>query len=182
MKAFLDFLPVVAFFLAYFLFGRDMYLAVIVLMIATAIQFALLLLLKQEISTMHKVSAGLVMVLGAVTLFLRNDMFIKWKPTVLYWIFAAVLLGSEYLHKTSVMEHLMGSAVKLEKHVWRSVTHIWTVAFIAFGLINLYVVYNFSEAVWVNFKLFGLMGLTFLLMIVTVLRIHKHLPEEGESG
>ena len=142
---------------------------------------AVLVLLKQEISSMHKVSAGLVLGLGAVTLFLRNDLFIKWKPTVLYWIFAAVLLGSEYLHKTSVMERLLGSAMTLEKHVWRSVTHIWTVAFFLFGVINLIVVYNFSEATWVNFKLFGLMGLTILLMIITVLRIHKHLPEEEES-
>ena len=77
---------------------------------------------------------------------------------------------------------MMGSAGRLEKAVWRSVTHLWTVAFVLFGLINLYVVYDYPEPAWVNFKLFGLMGLTLLLTIVTVLRIHKRLPDEEESA
>ncbi len=181
MKAFLDFLPVVAFFVAYIAFGRDIFLATKVLMAATAIQMLLLVVFKQEISNMHKTSAVLVLVLGGVTVFMRNDLFIKWKPTALYWLFAAVLLATEYLQKKSVVEHLLGHAVTLEKNVWRTVSHLWAVSFFLFGVINLWVVYSFSEATWVNFKLFGLMSLTFLLMIATGLLIARHAPDEEEK-
>lgn len=182
MKALIDFVPILAFFIAYIFFGRDLYLAVQVIMVATLLQLAFLWIKDRHISRMHLVSGLLLLGFGALTLVLQNDLFIKWKPTVVNWLFAAVFAGSLWIGDKPLIQRIAESSLPLETADWRRLTVAYTVFFVFLGILNLYVVYNFSEAAWVKFKLFGLMGLTFLFMIAQGVWIMRRLPSEEEEG
>jgi intracellular septation protein len=193
MKTLIDFLPVIAFFVAYFVPGpADIYRATVVLMIAMALQVSTLWLMDRVrkarasdavplLNRMHLVSAGLVLVLGTATIVLHNDLFIKWKPTVVDWLFAAVFLGSQLFTGKSLIERAAGDNLTLPAPVWRSLNLAWVIFFFVLGVLNLVVVYNFSEAIWVNFKLFGSLALTFLFVLAQGLWIQRHLPGETQT-
>lgn len=181
MKTLIDFLPVVVFFLAYFLPGGDIYRATIALMIAMPVQVIGGWALTRSVSRMHLISAGLVLVLGTATLVLHNDMFIKWKPTVIDWLFAAVFLGSQVLTDKPLIQRAAGETLRLPDEIWRQMNLAWVAFFFVLGLLNIVVVYNFSEAVWVNFKLFGTLALTLLFMVAQGFWVQRHLPQEAEE-
>ncbi len=181
LKTIIDFLPVAVFFLAYFLPGGDIYRATLALMITMPIQVFVGYLHARSISRMHLISTGLVLVLGTATLVLKNDLFIKWKPTVIDWLFAAVFLGSQLITGKSLIERAAGESLELPGHIWRQMNYAWVAFFIVLGALNLLVVYNFSEAIWVNFKLFGTLGLTLVFMLLQGLWLQRHLPQEAEE-
>ncbi|MFA7594514.1 MAG: septation protein IspZ, partial [Thiohalobacteraceae bacterium] len=108
---------------------------------------------------------------------LRDPVFIKWKPTVAYWLFAAVFLGSQFIGAKSLAERMMGHAIQTTRAVWRRLNLAWVVFFVVMGVVNLYVAYHYSEETWVNFKLFGLMGLTFVFVLAQGLILARFIED-----
>ncbi len=168
MQAFIDFLPVVAFVVAYWL--TDFHTAIKVIMAAMVLQVAVTWLVTRTVSRMTLASAVLVVVLGGVSLVLKNELIFKWKPTILNWAFAAVFLGSQFIGERTVVQRLLQSVareqISLSGSDWRKLNLMWVVFFIFSGAANIYVAYNFPENIWVNFKLFGLLGLTFVFVLL----------------
>ena len=181
MQALLDFLPVIAFVTAYWITG-DMSTAIIVIMGAIALQVLLTWIIKRELNRMLIISAVLVFVLGGVSLYLDNPLFFKWKPTGLYWIFAVVFLGSQFIGEQPFVKRMMTAVstdeINLPDNIWRQLNLAWVGFFIFAGIANIYVAYNFDEAFWVNFKLFGLFGITFVFLVLQTLWLSRHMGDE----
>jgi intracellular septation protein len=183
VKALFDFFPVVAFFAAYMAFGQDIYLATKVMMAATLLQVLYLLARRQPITFTHAASAFLAWGLGGLALALHNPLFIKWKPTVAYWLFAVFFAGSQFIGEKPLLQRALGHAANLEPRDWRQLNIAWAIFFACLGVLNLYVVYNFSEAFWVKFKLFGALGLTLAFSIVQGVWIAmRSTPEQPGSA
>lgn len=179
MQLFLDLLPVVAFFIAYKVAG--IYVATAVLIAGVMALTALSWIRHRKVSPMLLTSAVLVLVFGGLTLFLHDSTFIKWKPTIVDWLFAAAFLVSQFWRGAPLVQRLMGEQVQLETPVWKRLNLMWVVFFAVCGALNLYVAFNYSEEVWVDFKLFGLFGLTFVFAILQGVWIARH-SEAQEAG
>lgn len=163
MQLLIDFFPIVVFFVAYKVYG--MYVATAAIIVAMAVQIAYQWVRHRKVNNMLLVSGALVALLGGITLALRDPVFLQWKPTVVNWLFAAAFLGSQMFGEKTLTERVMGHAMELDQALWRQLNLIWVVNFLVLGIANLYVVYNFDEATWVNFKLFGMIGLTLLTAV-----------------
>lgn len=175
MKLLLDLFPVLLFFGAYKLWG--IYTATAVAIGATCAQIAWLAVNKRRIDTMLWVSLGLVVVFGGATLWLHDPLFIKWKPTVFYWSFALILLGSELFFGKNLIAAMMQGNLRLPSPLWRRLNHAWAGFFGLMGGLNLYVAYRFPEAVWVDFKLFGLAGLMIVFVALQGVFLARHLED-----
>jgi intracellular septation protein len=159
MQLLFDLFPVVLFFVAYKV--ADIYVATSVLIVAVLAQTLVSWIRHRKVSPMLLTSAVLVLIFGGLTLLIHDATFIKWKPTIVNWLFAAAFLGSQFMKGPTVVQRMMGEHVKLDPpSLWTRLNIMWVVFFVVVGAINLYVAFNFSESAWVNFKLFGLMGLT----------------------
>lgn len=185
MQALLDFLPVIAFVATYWLTG-DMSTAIMVIMGAVSLQVLATWLIKRELNRMLVVSAILVVVLGGVSLFLDDPVFFKWKPTGLYWLFALVFLGSQFIGEQPLIKRMMQSVsqddFELSDRLWHQLSLAWVAFFVFAGTLNIYVAYNFDEATWVNFKLFGLFGITFVFLVLQTLWLSRHMTPDEETG
>ncbi len=180
MKFLFDFFPILLFFIAYKLYG--IYAATAVAIAASFVQVGTFWLKHRRFENMHLVTLALIAVLGGATLWLQDEAFIKWKPTVVNWLFGAVFLGSQFIGKKPLAERMMGSAVTLPDGIWRRLNLAWTLFFVAMGFANLYVMYNFDTDTWVNFKLFGMMGLTLAFVIGQAFYLARYIkPEEAEE-
>jgi intracellular septation protein len=169
MQLLFDFLPIIAFFVAYKL--ANIYLATIVLIVATVLQVGIHWLRTRRVNPMHLVSAGLVLVFGGLTLLIHDAAFIMWKPTVVNWLFAAAFLASfsRRFGGRPLIQRLMSAAdagLALSPPLWRRLNWLWIGFFLVMGAANLVVFRNFDEATWVNFKLFGMLGLTIAFIVV----------------
>jgi intracellular septation protein len=168
MQAVVDFLPLVAFAVAYWL--ADMKTAILVIMVAISLQVLIVWLVKRTVSRMLLASATLVVVLGGISLLLNNDLIFKWKPTVLNWAFAAVFLGSRYIGDRPIAQRILESVardeIQLSQADWRRLNLMWVLFFFLSGAANIFVAYRFAEPVWVNFKLFGLTGMTLVFAML----------------
>lgn len=176
MKKFLfDLFPLILFFVAYRF--ADIYVATAVAMVAAIGQIAYIKIRRQPIEGTHWINLIVIVVFGGATLWLQNDAFIKWKPTVLYWLFAVILLGSQLFLGRNLLQKLLGSKVTLTDQGWRGLNVSWSAFFVFAGAINLFVAFSgyFSESQWVNFKVFGLMGLLVLFVIAQSLWLSKHM-------
>ena len=183
MKKFLfDLFPLILFFIA-FRFS-DIYTATAVAIAAGVLQFLWLKLRGKTIETMHWVNLGVIIVFGGATLFFQNDAFIKWKPTVLYWIFATALLGSKWLFKRNLMHKLMGGQIQLPQIAWDRLNLSWAGFFLLCGALNLYVAFSgqFTESQWVSFKVFGLMILMILFVVVQSIWMSRYMKDDSESS
>ncbi len=176
MKFLFDLFPVILFFAAYKFAG--IYVATGVAIAATFGQIAWVHFRHGKVDKMLWVSLGLIVVFGGATLLLRDPTFIKWKPTILYWVFAAVLLGSALLFGKNLIRAMLEAQVTLPEALWTRLNLAWVAFFAAMGGLNLYVAYNFSEADWVNFKLFGGMGLMLAFIVGQGLVLAKYIPDE----
>jgi intracellular septation protein len=163
MQVLFDILPVIVFFVVYRFSG--IYAATAAIMATMALQIAYQWFRHGKVNQMFLASGIVVGILGAITLALRNPLFIQWKPTIASWLFAAAFLGSRFIGGETLVERIMGQAVQLERAFWRQLNWIWVVTFAALGAVNLYVVYHFPETIWVDFKLFGITGLTLLVAV-----------------
>ena len=184
MQALIDFLPVIAFVATYWLSG-DMSLAIMVIMGAVTLQITATWLIKRELNKMLVASAVLVIILGGISLALDNPLFFKWKPTGLYWLFAVAFLGSQFIGERPLAQRMMTSVsqdgLDLPDRVWRQLNLAWVLFFIVAGIANIYVAYNYEEATWVNFKLFGLLGITFVFLVLQSLWMSQYLDEESDQ-
>jgi len=172
MKLLLDFFPVIAFFVAYQI--TDIYVATATIMVAMVFQIIVLWLWKRSIGRMMLLSTLLVLIFGSITLWLRDGIFIQWKPTVIYILLALGFSGAQLLTKLTPMERLMGETVAISSAIWKKINVMWVSVFLFLAIVNLLVVYNFSESVWVNFKLFGVLGITMVATIIQVIWITRH--------
>ena len=214
MKFLLDFFPIVLFFIVYKIMG--LYAAIYAMIAATALQMLVARYQTGKFENTHLVTFGLLVVLGGVTLALRDPAFLMWKVSVLYVVFAVVLIISIWVGKKPLLERMLGKELDLPKIVWKQMSWIWGLGFVGIALVNAYYVQlalsardalfsatdldpkielteldcvtttmpdlcniaQHTEESWVNFKLFGTMGLTFILIIVTVIMISKYTKQE----
>jgi intracellular septation protein len=164
MQLLLDYIPIIVFILAYFY--EDIFFATQVLMVVMPIVLFVQWLLTKKLNRIYAASTLLVLVLGGFTLAFRNPTFLYWKPTVLNWAFSLVFLGSQWIGDKTIVQRMLGNAAELTKAQWTRLNQIWAVFFIFVGAVNLYVAYSFSEAFWVKFKLFGMLGITLVFVII----------------
>lgn len=207
MKFFFDFFPVLLFFLTYKFFGsvpvelielanqipyvsidhkepKDaMFLATLVIIIATIVQNILHYYVYRRFEKMHLVSLVLLVILGGATIIMKDPRLLVWKVTVINWLFGLVFLGSQFIGEKPIVERLMGQAFEATKRVWTQLNIAWFIFFIFVGLANLYVYYyscanptapSYCEDSWVNFKFYGLMGATFIFIIAQSIYLMKN--------
>jgi len=176
MKFLFDLFPVLLFFIAYKMY--DIYVATAVIIVASILQVGFFWLKHRRVENMHLITMGLVLLLGGATLLLHDPVFIYWKPTIVNWAFAIAFFGSEFIGKKNLLQRMLDSQITLaSKTVWKNLNFTWVVFFMAMGAINLYVAFNFDEDTWVNFKLFGMMGLTIAFVIGQSFYLAKHIVQ-----
>src|SRR4051794_38020089 len=179
MKLLLDFFPIILFFVAFKFAG--IYVATGVAIVATVIQIAWLRHSTGKVEPMQWVSLAVIVLFGGATIALHNDTFIKWKPTVLYWLMGGALLAGQVFFRKNLLKSLMGSQLVLPDPVWRVTNWSWIVFFSVLGALNLWVAFNFDTDTWVNFKLFGGMGLMVLFILGQAVYLGRHIKTE-EAG
>ena len=181
MKFLFDVFPLLLFFAAFKLY--DIYVATAVAIVASIAQVGVFWWRHRRFETMHLITLAVIVIFGGLTLLLHNDTFIKWKPPILYWVFAALVLGSQVVSEKTAMQRLLGGQLQLPARAWQQVNLSWGLFFLAAGALNLYVAFYYAlgeaedvrQAIWVNFKVFGLMGLTFAFAIVQALFLSRHM-------
>jgi intracellular septation protein len=206
MKLFFDFLPIILFFAAFkyaeanrewasafstenlgFMVsggtvGLDeapVLLATVVVILATLGQITWLVGRGRKVDKMLWVSLGLVVVLGGATIWFHSDTFIKWKPSVLYWVMALAFWASHTIFRKNLLQALMGEQLQLPASVWQRLNVAWVAFFVVMGLLNIYVAYTYPTDTWVNFKLFGGIGLMLLFTLAQGVYLSRHLPNEA---
>ena len=152
-------------------------LATLVVIVATLAQIAYLLARGRKIDLMLWISLGIVTILGGATVWFHNETFIKWKPSALYWAMALAFWISRAFFRQNLLQTLMGEQLQLPAEVWQRLNLAWIAFFVFMGVLNLYVAYSFSTATWVNFKLFGGIGLMLLFTLAQGVYLSRHLPE-----
>lgn len=178
MKLLLDFFPIILFFVAFKFAG--IYVATGVAIAATVAQIAWLRYSTGKVEPMQWLSLGVIVLFGGATIALHNDTFIKWKPSVLYWLMGGALAAGQ-LTGRSFLKSLMGAQVQMQDGAWRAATWSWVAFFAIMGVVNLWVAYNFSTDTWVNFKLFGGMGLMVVFILIQAVWLGRHMKTE-EAG
>jgi len=176
MKFLFDMFPVILFFVAFKF--TDIYVATGVAIAATFVQIGYLWLRGRKIENMLWVSLGVIVVFGGATLLFQNETFIKWKPTVLYWLFGGVLTTAFLVFRKNLIRTMMEQQVQLPEPVWAKLLWSWVIFFAVMGVLNLYVAFNYSTDTWVNFKLFGGMGLMLVFVFVQALMLSKHMDHK----
>ena len=172
MQKFLfDLFPIILFFIAFKVY--DIFIATGVAIVATLLQIIYVYLKDKKVEKVLLFNGVMITFLGGLTILLQNKMFIMWKPSVLYWCFALILLFSNLFLKKNLVQMALGKQVELKNKFWNVINWYTSIFFVLLGFINLYVAYNFSEDTWVNFKLFGITGLLFIYMIFLGLYISK---------
>ena len=180
MKLLFDLFPVILFFVAFKIF--NVYVATGTAIVATIAQIGWVKWRHGKVDTMLWVSFAIIAVFGGATLILHDETFIKFKPTILYWVFAIILLGSNLLLKKNLMRTLLKEKMTLPTKVWNHVNLSWSLFFVLLGVVNLYVAFNFSTDAWVNFKLFGATGMMLVFVLLQAMALSKYVQEEKESN
>ena len=178
MNQFFEFIPIILFFIAYKLY--NIYVATGVVIVATLIQVIYSRLTGKTVSMMQWITLGLIIVMGGATIYLHDEQFIKWKLSIVEWLFGLVFLGSQFIGEKPIVERLMSSALTLPDKIWRRLNLMWASFFIAVGFLNVYVMFNFNTDDWVSFKTFGVPGLMVIFILLQMAVIYKHLPEAKE--
>lgn len=171
MSQLLDFIPIALFAIVYF--TVDIYWATAALMIAVSLQVALYWLLKRPIGNELKLTFWASLIFGSLTLWLRDETFIQWKPTVINWAMGAVLLVTQLIGKGNLIKKLLGAQLRLPEHVWARLTTGWGLGFLLAGALNLVVAYNFSMDFWISYKLVGGFAITFAYLIITMVYLSR---------
>jgi len=180
MKFLFDLFPIVLFFIAYKMY--DIYVATAVAIGAALVQTAAFWMKNRRFENMHLVTLAILIIFGGLTLVLRDPVFIKWKPTVVNWLFGVVFLGSHFFGERTLVERMMRHAITVPGPVWKKLNLAWTGFFVFMGCINLYVAFTYSEEAWVNFKLFGMMGLTIAFVFIQAFFLSRYMADEKEQN
>jgi intracellular septation protein len=188
MKFLFDFFPIIAFFIAFYIpedREQGIYIATYTIIIATTIQIILYWLLYKKFEKMHLITFAVVLVFGGLTIYLNDENFIKWKPTIVNWCFSLAFIGSHFIGEKTLIERMLTMAenkLELPTHVWRNLNISWALFFIFMGFVNLYVAFNYSTEFWVNFKAWGMTLLNLSFMVGMGIYLYKYLKDiEPES-
>ncbi len=187
MKFLFDLFPLLTFFLAFKIY--DIYVATAASIFASFIQVGWYWHKHRRFEPLHLITLAVLVVFGGMTIVLRNDVFIKWKPTIINWIFAALVLGSQYLGRKNLAERLLGNQLALPERIWLRLNVSWGVFFLLMGALNLYVAFFYGQnldaetrlSVWVNFKFFGIMGLTLAFTVMQGIFLSKYLEKSEKD-
>lgn len=181
MKLLFDFVPIILFFITIKV-TDDFFLATGVIMAATLIQVVYIKIRYGRVEKMLLITLVAVIFFGGITLALHDEMFLKWKVSVVNWVFALIFIGSQFIGKKPVIQRMMGNNFILPQPMWTKLNMAWAGFFIFLGIVNLYVAYNYDSQTWVNFKLFGMLGLTLVFIVLQTLYISRHaIPIEDTS-
>ncbi len=172
MRQAIEFIPVLVFVVVYFT-TRDLYLSTMVLMAGVCVQVGYEYAVDRVISKRTQMIFWVVMVFGSATLIFRDEQFIKWKPTIVNWLFCLTLLATQFLGRDNLLKKMLGQHLPLPDHVWRNLGLGWAAGFFLAGALNLVVAYSFDTDFWVTYKLVGGFALTFSYMIVTMIYLTK---------
>jgi intracellular septation protein len=156
-------------------------LATALAIIASLLQVGFRLVRRQKIEPMLWLSLGVIVVMGGATIWLHDETFIKWKPTILYWLFGSILLGGRLFARRNLLQGVLGAQVAVEPRIWEQLLWMWIVFFAAIGVVNLFVAFNFPTDQWVNFKLFGLLGLTLVFTLGIGVWLARHMKEAPDA-
>lgn len=176
MKFLFDYFPIICFFVAYKF--SNIYTATAVTIGASLIQLTVYWLIHRRFETLHALTFVFIVVLGGSTLLFHKDIFIKWKPSVIYWIFAITLISSQFFSAKTLMERMLSDKINLSTRIWRRLNMSWAIFFAFLGFLNLYVVYHFDTNAWVNFKLFGTLGIMLVFIIAQALYMTRHMEQQ----
>lgn len=176
MKQIVDFLPLVVFFVFYKIY--DIFVASAALVVATVFALIFTWMKYRQVEKMALISALMVVIFGSLTFSFQNDLFIKWKVTVIYILFSVILLVSQLILKKSFIQQILGKELILPNRVWSKINLSWALFFLICGVINLYVAFWLPQEVWVNFKVFGLTLLTLLFTVISGIYIYRHMPKK----
>ncbi|KAF7773743.1 intracellular septation protein [Pseudoalteromonas citrea] len=191
MPVLLEYLPLILFFTVYKFV--DIYWATGVLILVSTIQLAYQHFAHGKIATRHWVFFAIALILGGMTILFQDEQFIKWKATVIYATLAVSLLISRYIFKKNLVEKALIGMLKsatektdneqqlninLPPHICEQLNVMWFAILVFIAVLNIYIAYTFSLDFWVNFKVFGLTGITFVAILITLIRVYKYLPEE----
>jgi intracellular septation protein len=179
VKFFFEIFPIIIFFFVFKSHG--IMAATAAAIVATIIQAGWSWVRNKKIEKMMMINLGIIIILGGATLALQDETFIKWKPTVLYWAFATVLLLSNMIFRKNLIKAMMGSKMKMADPLWNKVNFSWAGFFLFMGCLNLYVAFNFDTDMWVNFKLFGGMGLLLVFALGQAFLLAKHITPQDEE-
>ncbi|MAZ77637.1 MAG: septation protein A [Legionellaceae bacterium] len=175
MQMLFEFLPIIVFFVVYKLNG--IYAATLAAIIISALQVLFYWMKHKRVDRIQLGMLGLIVALGAATLILRKPIFIKWKPTVINWLFALLFFVTQYVGKQPLIEMMFQGKVQLPDPIWRRLNWLWIGFFTFVGFANIYVAYHYSTNTWVNFKLFGVLGLTVVFIVIQAFYLAKHMRE-----
>ena len=178
MKLLIDFLPIAVFFVAFKLF--DIRVATGVAIAATVAQIAWLRWSTGKVEPMQWLSLGVIVLFGGATLLAHNETFIKWKPTVLYWLMGGALFIGQLVFRRNLLKTLMGAQMSLPESAWRVMNWSWIAFFAVMGVVNLWVAFNFDTDTWVNFKLFGGLGLMVAFVLAQAVYLSRFMKAEAE--
>jgi intracellular septation protein len=179
MKLLFDLFPVILFFAAFKIW--DIYVATAVAIAASVVQIGWVWFRHRKVENMLWVSLGVIVVFGGATLLLHDETFIKWKPTVLYWLFSLTLFVAAVGFRKNLIKAMMHEQIALPEPAWTKLLMSWVGFFAVMGLVNLYVAYNYSTDAWVNFKLFGGMGLMLVFVILQAFMISKYVITDKDA-
>ena len=179
-KIIFDFLPLILFFVALKL--GDIYIATKVAMAATVLQIIWLKVKRQKIEASHWLNLIVIVLFGGLTIYLQDENFIKWKPTVLYWIFALIIAGALLISNNNLIKRLMGTQITLPEPVWTKLAYSWSAFFALMGILNLFVAFSgyFTIDQWATFKVFGLTILLIAFVIGQSLVLAKYMRDEEQ--
>ena len=180
MKLLIDFFPIALFFAVFKLWG--IYPATAVAIVATIVQIAYLRFKLGKVEPMQWVSLGVIVLFGGATLLAQDENFIKWKPTVLYWLMGAALVVGQLVLRKNLIKSLMGGQVQLPDHAWNTLNWAWSSFFAAMGGLNLWIAYHFDTDTWVNFKMFGGLGLMLLFILVQAVYMSRFMQEKPQDS
>ena len=178
MKLLIDFLPIAVFFVAFKLF--DIWVATGVAIAATVAQIAWLRWSTGKVEPMQWLSLAVIVLFGGATLLAHNESFIKWKPTVLYWLMGGALFIGQLVFRRNLLKTLMGAQMALPESAWRVMNWSWIAFFAVMGVVNLWVAFNFDTDTWVNFKLFGGLGLMVAFVLAQAVYLSRFMKAETE--
>jgi intracellular septation protein len=179
MKQLLEFFPILLFFIVFKIDG--IYSATAVVMIATILQVAFMWFKYRKVETMQWVTLGLVTVMGGATLYFQDALFIKWKFSIIEWLFGLVFLGSQFIGKKPFIERMMSDNMTLPDNIWKRLNLLWASFFIAVGFLNVYVMFHYSTDDWVYFKTFIAPGLMVAFIVVQMFYLYQYIPDPAES-
>ena len=205
MHFLIEFFPIIIFFVAYQFYAQipvnfieslntflpvtltpgsatdSIYFATLIAIVISGITVIFHFLKTRKVNKNQALTFTLFIIFGGATLMLRDPDYIKWKPTVINLIFALIFLGSAFIGEKPIVERLLGKAISAPRNIWLKLNASWIVFFTGIAAINLYIAYNFSEEAWVNFKLFGMMGLTILFMIIQIIILSRYSTVKSEE-